>query len=533
MDVNDAWKSTCRTLLGAELGELGEFADYLRRYIDPIHQRPSSLSGKMVTLSDEELAPKARIIGFEEMDNYRNHTSQMALDINQIKDIDSIASALKEKFYYTGNVVLGNSAQIEDSHRCTNTFHVRESHEVADGQFIAFSTMTRYCDYVFGASIMGESSYLIKVLYSYKAMRCMECTHALRSSDCYFGANLEDCTDCMFSFNLRAKRNAIGNLTLEKSEYLPLKAKLCREIADELRAKKNMCGIIEMLSGLSKPAKPPAPLRPSGKKSEASQFRTQQPPSKEVEEAFEETTKVVLGRKLAGLQGYESWLLSNTRVPISCKSAISSKPLHTLPTLFDRQLMEAGKFVSREEALTLGENHIDKSQAEALSLQNADGLLNGILYSTPEVMLGQSEDVQESVVWNTARHCYGGSVYYFSKCCAYCFWPRNSEYAFGSTLLFSSKFCLDCHHSSDLTRCFECSDCNSGSDLYFCHNVENCTECMFCFNVKAKRYAIGNVEYPKEEYMKAKKLLLSEIASKLEKNKKLEYSIYTLGSPRP
>ena len=532
MDINEAWKSTCRTLLGEELGELDAFADYLRRYIDPIRQQPSSLSGKTVTLSDEGLPAGARVIGFEEMGEYGKKTERPKLDLNQIKDIDSIRSALQEKFYYTGNVVLGHSADVEDSHRCTNTFHVRESHEVADGQYIAFSTMTRYCEYVFGASIMGESKYLIKVLYSYKAVRCMECTHALRSSDCYFSANMEDCNDCMFSFNLRNQSRAIGNLALEKEQYSHLKKKLCHEISGELKAKKSMRGIIELLAGLPKPARPPAALSGSGARWSAHAFKTHSPPSIEVEQAFEQTTQVVLGKKLTNLQQYEKWLLSNTRTPISLKSAVSKMPLHAIPTLFDKELEKAGAFVSWDEALALGKKHLQPEQVQALNLRNADAVLKPIRYSTPEVMLGENEDVTESVIWNTARHCYGGSVYYFSKYCAYCFWPRNSEYAFGSGLLFSSKFCLDCHQSSSLTRCFECSDCNNGSDLYFCHNAENCAECMFCFNVKAKRYAIGNVEYPKEEYLRIKKKVLAEIAQKLEKDKKLDYSIYSIGAKR-
>ena len=71
-----------------------------------------------------------------------------------------------------------------------------------------------------------------------------------------------------------------------------------------------------------------------------------------------------------------------------------------------------------------------------------------------------------------------------------------------------------------------CRDC---SDSYFCHNIENCDNCMFCFNIKSKRYAIGNVEYPKEEYLKIKKLVLAELVSKIEKDKKLEMDIYNIG----
>ena len=81
-----------------------------------------------------------------------------------------------------------------------------------------------------------------------------------------------------------------------------------------------------------------------------------------------------------------------------------------------------------------------------------------------------------------------------------------------------------------LARCVEVDSSRSSSDCYFCHNVENCAECMFCFNVKAKRYAIGNVEVGKEKYMQIKKLVLAELAARLEKDKTLAISIYNIGA---
>ncbi len=52
---------------------------------------------------------------------------------------------------------------------------------------------------------------------------------------------------------------------------------------------------------------------------------------------------------------------------------------------------------------------------------------------------------------------------------------------------------------------------------------------MLCFNVKSKRYAIANVEIGREEYLRIKKLLLYDITKRLEKEKRLETSIYNLG----
>ncbi|PIT84955.1 hypothetical protein COU37_00325 [Candidatus Micrarchaeota archaeon CG10_big_fil_rev_8_21_14_0_10_45_29] len=517
--LSKEWKNTCRILLKEEIGELSDFSGYLQKYIEPVRAQKSSLSQKSITLSNDAACPPKRVIGMEELGVYAKKTEKIKLDINQIKDIDSIISSLEEKFYYCGNVVLGNSSNVENSHRCTNTNYALASHEVADCQYISNSTMARYCEYIFGSSIMGETKYLINVLYSTKSVRCMECTHPLRSSDCYFGANLEDCSDCMFSFNLKNKNNSIGNLPLEKSKYMQIKQKLLSEIARKLKKEKNMRGIIELIAGIPSPSTP--------KERPEYVFKTQHPPSKEVEEAFQATTKVLLGKPLSNLQTYEKYLLANTKKPISAKSAISSKPLHAIPMLFNRELKNS--FVSRDEAAELSSRRISPQSADELSLENMDKILHEIKYTCPQVILGENEDVEESVVYNTSRHCYGGSVYYFAKYCAYCFWPRNSEYIFGSTSVFSSKFCLACHYSSSLTRCFELSDCNNCSDCYFCHNVENCTECMFCFNTKAKRYAIGNVEYPKEVYLKLKKKIQEEIFAKLEKDKKLDLNIFNLG----
>jgi hypothetical protein len=80
-----------------------------------------------------------------------------------------------------------------------------------------------------------------------------------------------------------------------------------------------------------------------------------------------------------------------------------------------------------------------------------------------------------------------------------------------------------------VVRCFEVEGCNSCADAYFCHNCEGLSECMFCFNVKSKRYAIGNVEVGKEKYVQIKKTLLEQISGRLQKDKKLEWSIFNVG----
>jgi len=52
---------------------------------------------------------------------------------------------------------------------------------------------------------------------------------------------------------------------------------------------------------------------------------------------------------------------------------------------------------------------------------------------------------------------------------------------------------------------------------------------MFCFNAKNKSYAIGNVEVGEENFAMVKRLVLGEIAAKLEKNRTLDLDIYNIG----
>lgn len=54
---------------------------------------------------------------------------------------------------------------------------------------------------------------------------------------------------------------------------------------------------------------------------------------------------------------------------------------------------------------------------------------------------------------------------------------------------------------------------------------------MFCFNVKSKRYAIGNVEVGKEAYLAIKAKILKQVLEELERTASLKYDIYNIGCP--
>jgi hypothetical protein len=177
-------------------------------------------------------------------------------------------------------------------------------------------------------------------------------------------------------------------------------------------------------------------------------------------------------------------------------------------------------------------NEKDAEELDASGLDSVCRSINKVAYSDLDKVVGHNINVKGSAVTIDAQDSYMGSANIRCKKCAYSFWPDSSENIFGSYVTWDSAFCMKCYNSRKIQRCFEVSDSHQCSDCYFSHNIENCNECMFCFNVKAKRYAIGNVEYPKEEYLRVKKLILAEIANKLEKDKKLDYSIFEIGAKK-
>ncbi len=250
----------------------------------------------------------------------------------------------------------------------------------------------------------------------------------------------------------------------------------------------------------------------------------------EIEKAFSETSGLLFGRKLVGLKSYEGWLERHVKGKIEGKKSKVSGNIVYVPSVdFYRSL--GSNIVTLQESLALGGKKIDDSQLEKLTLSTAGKVLEGIKTTTPEIIYSRNIGTEESSNYGPTQFCYKIRFTWFSKFIANTFWARDSERLFGcSNVAAGSGFCIKCYSSTKLIRCFEVNDSNNCADCYFCHNCEDLRDCMFCFNTMGKRYAIGNVEVGKEEYLRVKKLIQAQIASELEKTKSLRYDIYNIGS---
>ena len=243
---NDAWKSTCRIMLGEEIGELGEYEKYLTKYLEPVRTEKSQISDKEVTIAYPYFCKGARFISNDEVPDYLKK-SREKISINSIKDIDSLADALSEVFVYSGNTHVGNCHDIESSDLCTNSQAVFRSTEVYNAKFIVYTSLSREDEYTFGSNCLGECRFLIRSYYTHQLTRGMECFCTYTTSDSYYCAHMWNCGNCMFSFNQKNRRNMIGNNELPPAEYTELRKKLVSEIRETLKAKKDAPSIFDIM----------------------------------------------------------------------------------------------------------------------------------------------------------------------------------------------------------------------------------------------------------------------------------------------
>ncbi|MCL6089243.1 MAG: hypothetical protein M1530_03745 [Candidatus Marsarchaeota archaeon] len=516
------WDAACRMIFGQEVGPMQDYAPWLLELTLPLVHKKSSLSGKPVAYAIAQYPSGSQWISFDEIDFGRKYPP---LELSGVHDISSLLAQLPDRFQYAGNILLGNCGSVERSSNLTDCFYMYESAKLTECKYIAYGTWGRECEDDFGSNGIGSSAVCIKCKETYADKRCLEAWFCQNSSDCHYSFGLINCSDCLFCFHLKGRKHCIGNAQLTPEAYKQAKGRLMAEMAAYLKAHKRLPSLTELISGSALDSAILSAMR-----------KAQQPPARQpadkkaVEEAFSQTTKLLLGKPLEGMDSYAFWLMSRKPRIEKCSSAISGREVYRGDYCCSFDLPK-DRLICMDEAPLVAEHaRLSQQEAERMTLADAPRLLGKIALCSPEYHEGRNSNIIDCPTALDSSNCYRSVATVFAKYCAFGTWPRSSQYCFGYFSCLSSSSCINAYQSVKLARCFEMDNCRDCSDCLFCHNAENCRDCMFCFNVKAKQYAIGNVEVGKEQYMKIKKLVLAEIVRKLEKDKTLDIDIYNIGA---
>ena len=514
MDLEQAFQSTSKVIFGEEIGSLREFAPYFEEMMFPYRMKRSYLSGKPVMVSNAFYPEGAKFISQEEIPLVKFP----ALNINEIKDTDSLFAAASERAVFCGNKLFGRNTNMSDVDNCVDCSSISHGHSLYNVKYGAYASTLRESEYVFGVCGFPKTQFGMRMCDGVGANRCFETYYGTNLADMYYSFNCVGCSNCIFAFNLHAKRHVIGNLELPKDEFLRLKKKLVSEMADELKRKKRLFSVADI-----------AYFGRDKKDIPDDEIAFDSPPPPKIEEAFSSTCRIVLGREHKNIRRFGSWLLRRA-ISVKKVKGANGTPTFKVGTLPTIKEMPADRLVTNKEGEEASRLHpISIKQGEDLSLREALSRVAKNARFSVEFIDGVNDRCIDT------PNLYGGSVIYKmldttdSKLSAYSSAVIKSEHIFGGAFrLLQSQFCINIFDSTNLKGCFEV-DCSYASrDSFFCHNCENVSDAMFCFNAKALSHAFCNEAVGKEEYARLKKILLDYINSELEEKGALDASIFNI-----
>ncbi|MCX6769893.1 MAG: hypothetical protein NT051_04415 [Candidatus Micrarchaeota archaeon] len=246
LELNRRWNILCRVIFGEEIGDMGEYGEWLAENTLPLFTGKSTASGKSVSFVLPYYPKDAKFISLDEVDFSKKFEP---LSMNEVKDIDSIIRAVSERVCYSGNVVLGNLRFVDESADTIESFYVYRSAQISFSKYVAYGYNMEYAESVFGTINHGHCNNSIRISDSNFLSRCFETYGSEQSSDLFYSHRLFNCANCLFSFNLRNAKNAIGNLQLQPEKYAELKKKLLSEMTQILRKERKLPSLLEMVGG--------------------------------------------------------------------------------------------------------------------------------------------------------------------------------------------------------------------------------------------------------------------------------------------
>jgi len=514
--INSDFKKTCKILFGQEIGELPEFAPYLKEGMFPYTIARSLASGKEVMLSGPYYPKDAMFISQEEVALQKF----APLSINDIKDIDSLFAAASERAAYCGNKVFGTCLDVSEVDNCSDCMGVHHSHDIYSVKNAAYCSNGRLSDSLYGVSGFCRSHQCIRGAWcagpGLGASRCFETYGSVGISGAYYAFNCSGCSDVMFSFNLRGRNHCIGNLELTKERYSSLKEKLVAEIAQKLRRDKKIFSIVDLVG-----------KEDFQEGAEALRY-VDAPPV--VGKAFGSCCRVVLGKENGALPKFSGWLAKRAVKVRRVRGMNGTPTFHSDYPILNK--IPVSRTATLDEALAGAEKmKIQLQEGEMPALDEIARRAGKVAVFTFEKREGRCMDITEGPGASDSTSCHRLLYAFSNTLSAFSSVVTESKYVFGGYLrILNSEFCLSCYNLTQCSKCFEADSSYRSRGLCFCHNCENVEEGILCFNLKGARYAVLNQPVSKEWYMRVKKMLLDYLNRELEEKGALERSIFSLSA---
>lgn len=233
----------------------------------------------------------------------------------------------------------------------------------------------------------------------------------------------------------------------------------------------------------------------------------------------------IFGEELGELEDYRQYLLELHYPCISGKSSVSGKEV----ALSGSRYCDGARIISQDE-VDFERKFAPFSINELKDIDSVLGALSDRFYYCGNKTFGNSKFVEGSDNCDDSFYVLDSHTVVSSKYVAYSSFVRaGSSFIYGGVGLMGSSHIIRGSGANN-SRNFESFQDFDCSDMFFTFQCSGCLQCMFSFNLRSKRYAIGNLELEKGKYLALRGKLAGEVAESLRKNKSFR-SIYDFAAP--
>jgi len=508
--LNSAWKSYSNSVLNGEIGELDEFMEFIEHSSSRVNH---SRLVKNVLVSPEFYENTEKVNPLSDADFHKKFEP---LNINEMKDIDSIVNAIQERIYYTGNIILGNSTNIEKSTSIFDSTYVYMSAEMYNTKFSLFSERGRDSTALFGCAWGGENEFAFDLIEAGRTKRMFSVISAETSSDVYYSAGVISSQEVMFSFGVMGKTYVIGNRKLSVDNYMSIKKALLEQLRDKLKRDKKVPLLLDLVG--VKMDDLDVGLKDLGFVEPRKDINKDE--KKDITKSFSSVTKIILGKSISDIDSVKETLENRVPELVRVKSKLSGKST----PIYDDIKEAKDRIVEYDYIFKLSEKMPLDIKG---NLDDAYAISREKMVLTNESRQGENRNIFESIVIVWSHHSYKVVGPIRSRYVGYSYWPINVEHGYGLSMVHGGSYILNTYMSKNIRRAFEVDNSRSSSDIYYCHNCEDVREGLFSFNIKGKHNVIGNAELDQITYSRIKKSLVEQMAGEFANNK-LKYDIYNI-----
>ncbi len=148
---------------------------------------------------------------------------------------------------------------------------------------------------------------------------------------------------------------------------------------------------------------------------------------------------------------------------------------------------------------------------EGAGIKNMDDLIgswNKIMYNLAGRSANAIDCIESDSVYDS-NELYRCSKAVKSQKCLFCNDIVNDRYCIALTYAWNSTSVIRAVDSrAPLSQSFALNWCGRVSRSMYLSNCMDMYECMFCANLRGKRYCIANMQFTKEEYMPIKEMVI-------------------------